>query len=153
MHISRKCYFSIFLCLFLWYGFVSYKCLSFDILPEVHVRTSPISVVHNVLEDCISMVRVKSTVQASAEVKVTSSLLAEREFVPPCETWLCSSVAVLSKQHGDTQWWEMSTASYIPPQRSDFKAMERFQRSMYLNGISTSLSKWHIRHFCICIYH
>lgn len=34
-----------------------------------------------------------------------------------------SSVAFFSKQHDDTQWWEISTALYIPPQRPDFKAI------------------------------
>lgn len=72
------------------------------------------------------MCTVRSIGQASAEAKFTVFALPVilqvlREFVSPNETWFplqflleshsFASFSSESKQHEDTQWWEMSTAS------------------------------------------
>ncbi len=113
------------------------------------------------------MFTVRSIWQASTAVVCTVFALPVflqvlRKFISFDETWFpnSSSVAFVSsegKQHEDTQWWEMSSASHTPPHTGltgmCIKATEWFHGSMYLNRIYTSLSKWHVRHICFCIYH
>lgn len=119
------------------------------------------------------MYSVRSIGQASAEVKFTVFALPvflqvkSREHVSPKESWFpvqflleSSSVALfssVSKQHGDTQWCDTSTASYIPPHRPDLYMLHQSNREIPVIYVSeqdihtVSLLKWHIRHICICI--
>lgn len=37
-----------------------------------------------------------------------------------------------SKQHGDTQWWDMSTASFSPPHRPDLYVLRQRNNAIYV---------------------
>lgn len=97
------------------------------------------------------MYAVRSIGRASAEVQFTVFALPVflqvlREFVSSSETWFLlqlllesSSVASFSsesKQHGDTQWWEMSTASYTPSHRPDLSVLHQSNRAIPLIYVS-----------------
>lgn len=89
---------------------------------------------------------VRSTGWAGAELKCSASL-----FLPVQES---SSVEVLSsesRQHGNSQWWEMFTASCFPPHAVSLTS-KTFHSSMLLSRIYIRLSKWHMRHICVCVH-
>lgn len=112
------------------------------------------------------MYTVESIGQVITEIKFTVFALPVflqvlREFGSANETrlpfQLVSFFSSETEQHGDTQWWEMNTASYIPPQRPDLHVLRQSNKAIPLIYVSEQdidkSIKWHIRHICICIHH
>lgn len=149
---------------------LSYKFLDY-IVPEVSVRTSSMSTVCPCRHSYFSVVHVYCKEHWTSQCRgyiysvCTSSVLASTERVCFSQLKLDSrsssywkvpvfaSFSSDSKQHGDTRWWEMSTASCVPPHRPDLYVLHQSNfTDIYVSeqDIHKSIK---MAHFCICIYH